>query len=242
MSVERILAIPLLTLFVLGCLWYIRILSGTSVLFAGVVSSLAYVLLQAYRYGLVFAAATVEEKDWPGFTCYYKEYECEYAKARKKLHKLMTGADLNMLKSQHQVNYIEIYQDRKAAKETSGHVLAGFALRGEAEIDVGISKVLETLNFRKRKFAPGLAILGEMKRVDEFGGRIAVSKLGSQARTAAEASGKQVGPMFVWEDKRAVSCGVFVGPTSKQYAVKGFVEEPNVKSEVVPDRGTKKTK
>ncbi len=241
MSVVKILVIPLVSFLVLLYLWYSRLLNGTKALTFGAISQLVYILVQLYRYGLLFTSAVVAETAWPGFVCYYKEYDCEYAQAREKVQKLMTDADRNMLRSQHQVNYIEIYQEKAAGKK-EGHVLAGFALQGDAKNDIGIGKVLETLRFKRREFSSCTAMVGTMKKVDEYSGRIAVLRMAEQACAAATATpGRVAGPVFIWEDKKLVSCGAFVGPESKQYLVKGFSDEDNVKSEIVAD-AQKKTK
>ena len=237
MSLLKLLAFPIISLALMLYLWMThRIATKNSLIIAGVLN-LIYIAVQAYRYGLLKMTIKLEERLWPEFTCYFKEYNCGYYDARNKTFKELTEADTNMLKSQPQVNYVEVYCDKtsKSYNEGAGHVLVGFALQGDAGIDIGIARVLETLNYKKRTFSSCNATFGALTKVDEFSGRIALSKMSGHIWETVEKQHNGQGVMFTWEDKKFVICGAFVGLESQQFLIKGIPSEPNAQSFLVND-------
>ena len=235
MPMVKLFIIPLVAALISTYLWYATYITGKTAFLFGVIVNLIYLLIQLYRYGLLFTSTTISEIDWPSFTYYYKEYECEYKDIRKKAFKELSESDRNMLKSQPMVNYMEIYQDCVAPGKAleSGHACGGFALRSGAETDIGISKVLETHGFKRRVFEKCRVALSTMKKVDELSGRIALDKTADQIWTHLKAGRISKGVLFIWEEKKTVSCGAFMGEESRQYIIKGFINEANVKSEMI---------
>jgi len=241
MSVAKILIFPGVSLLASLLLWLLKLFTGKTIVIIYTMLILLYLLIQLYRYGILLTSPKIHETICPHFTFYYKEYDCEYKEVRPKIYKELNEADGNMLKSQPQVNYVEIYQNHNPAL-TQGHTLAGFALRSVAEYDIGIAQVMKALNFKKRVFNECPSIVSSLKKVDELSSRIALDKLAGQLWDYAKNIKKTNGVLFKWEEKKTVSCGVWLGAEAKQFNVKGFLEEPNVKSEFLQDDSLTKHK
>jgi len=237
MSSLKLLAFPIISSALMLYLWLSNRLGVGKAVMIEVTLNLVYVFLQVYRYGLLQLTVGFGEEQWPAFTYYFKEYDCKYSDAREKVFKELSEADRNMLKTQPQVNYMEVYLDKskKSYKESAGRVTVGFALQGDAEKDIGIAKVLECLNYDKRELKPCKAVHGRMKMVDEYSGRLALRMWAGPAWDTVEKHHGGQGTMFIWEGKKSLACGVFVGPESKQFLVKVIPSEPNAQSFLVND-------
>jgi hypothetical protein len=222
MSMAKIIAFPLLSLLALLYLWCANLVTIKNVWIIAAVVNIIYVTMQLYRYGILFMKPSIAEIKCPEFTFYYKEFDGKYCDAREKLVKPFSECDGNMVKSEYQVDYLEIYTDKvdKSKCQSSGHIIAGFALRGAAAIDIGVRKVLECHNFKKTDIKPCEAIVGTIKKIDNYSGGIVVHKLSGHVRNYLESKYKESGMLFMWEQKKTVTCGVFYGQSKKQFEMK----------------------
>eukprot|EP00831_Metopus_contortus_P006761 TRINITY_DN1258_c0_g2_i2.p1 TRINITY_DN1258_c0_g2~~TRINITY_DN1258_c0_g2_i2.p1 ORF type:complete len:301 (+),score=65.19 TRINITY_DN1258_c0_g2_i2:101-1003(+) len=234
MSMIRLIVGPIITGGILLLLWILKYLSGMwSLQIFGVLLAI-YIFVQIIRYGIIFPSAILQEVEWPAMTVYYQEYEGEYKAARKNMLKPFKDSDKNMLKSIPSVSYFEFFPEitNKNYKASSGHCAVGFGLLGEAVTDIGIKNVLESLRFKKKQIEPCTAVTMTMRKVDEYSKSIALYKLSDALWSSLENKKENSGVFFVWEEKKTVTCGVFIGERKNQFLVHGIVGIPNTESNI----------
>jgi len=232
------------TFAILSLLWFLTIIEGKLVFIITGIVIFICAIIQAIVYIIDIGSTKIQETDFPKFTFYYKDFDCEYKEVKSKVDKEFVKADKNMLKSQPVTNYMEIYCDRNfSVKEKSkGNTVAGFALRSYAEKDIGISKVLEALKYKKKEFKECKAVIGSMNMTDDVVKRVALNNLMKKTWNYVVDEKKTQGIPFMLEDKKKVICGVFIGEESNQFKVLRLEDASAVESEILSSGYDKKNK
>ena len=220
MGIIKFSLIPTAFALFITYLWYTSRLSGYITILIGLVVTFLYTLIQCYRYGM-FDRTSVIQLKFPAFKYYYKEYQCDYGNLRKKAMNELSEEDHNMLKSKAKVNYFAIYYDdpKSIVEKKQCRACAGFALRGEAEDDIGINKVLEVVNFIPVQLNQCDAMAVKLPNIDDLSNQVALfktmNKMWEYSRQNGTKSDQSL--LFQWEENKELSTGVFTGKLQEQY-------------------------
>lgn len=180
-------------------------------------------------------SAKLQETKFFDFTFYFKSFNCDPSTIRDTVHKELTEADYNMLKSQPTTSYIEVYNTYNPSKTKKLPQLsfAGFALTHYAKDDVGIRKVLENLGYKKREIKQCDVVLRSMKTSNGLKKRQIMENLLAETWNYVENVKNTSGIAFMWEEKRKVACGVFIGEGAFQFKFGNIEQASMIQSEIL---------
>lgn len=240
MGLKKLLAPPAVAAIVFFIIWYTNRITIWNALFVYSMLNLGYFVVKAFKYGLLFHSCKITETQLTAFTFYYKEYNCKYSKAKSMITKDFREEDIKMLKSQPDVQYMEIYLERTRENpyKNFGRILAGYALREDAAFDVGIKNVLQEFNFKKTSFDDCNVIQSSLKKIDELSKGFAFYKLSQPIWDYVASGEKETSHMFLTENKITVSCGVFKG--KEPIKIKEILEDRVNTKELLEETKSKK--
>jgi len=218
MGLIKLTMLPFVCSAILLYLWYSGRITGLITVICIGAFAAAYSFIQSCRYGL-FTGVHLNKFDFPKIKLYYKEYQCNYKDLKERVMKELKDEDHNMLKSKATVNYVAIYYDSPASlsDEDRGRACAGFALRGEAEDDIGINKVLEMAKFQIKELDCCEAAAMKVPKIDDLSYSVSIIKTMNKLWECANACHKGAECLFQLEEKKEVSSGVFTGDKRDQY-------------------------
>jgi len=192
---------------------------------------LVFITIAVGLEGNDYKANSVKTKNtvFPNFVFFFKEFNCDPRTIKDKIFKELSEETNNKLKERPTVSYLEVYdnynpfQDKKHSQLT----FAGFALTQQAKNDEEIHKILETLEYKKREIKMSEVELKSILTSDGSSKRLALEKMLTEVWEYVEKVKKCVGIAFMWEGKKSVACGAFVGQEVEQFKL-GAIDKTSI--------------